>query len=91
MLCPSSHRSKLSDLKAHPFFYGIDWEKLRNGPAPFVPQLQSITDTSYFPTDDLNVDHHDEQMQGGVSGINQKDLAFVGYTFKRWDTIRNDL
>jgi hypothetical protein len=28
----------LSDLKAHPFFAGIDWDTLRSGPAPpFLP------------------------------------------------------
>lgn len=34
------------EIKAHPFFNGIDWEKLKTFDAPFRPQLASITDTS---------------------------------------------
>ncbi|CAG8474867.1 11277_t:CDS:2 [Racocetra fulgida] len=41
------------EIKSHPFFAGVDWETIRNIEAPFVPNLKSITDTSYFPTEDL--------------------------------------
>ena len=40
---------------ADPFvaLQGADWSSLRHIEPPFVPRLQSMTDTSYFPTDDL--------------------------------------
>lgn len=46
-------RNGADEIKAHPFFYGVDWTHIRNIEAPFVPVLNSITDTSYFPTEDL--------------------------------------
>ena len=96
LLCNAEQRIGAPHIKHHPFFYGIDWNNLRRGPAPFVPQLQSITDTSYFPVDELNHVPEDVQMDvqmGTDTFANNahKDLAFVGYTFKRWDTLRNDL
>lgn len=42
------------EIKAHPFFKGIDWVNIRKMQAPFIPALKSMTDTSYFPTEDLN-------------------------------------
>lgn len=68
--------------------------------APFVPQLKSITDTSYFPTEDLQgVPSQVVRENGGKAGMAHggmdtdpsKDLAFVGYTFKRWETIRDQI
>ncbi|CAG8437191.1 10667_t:CDS:10 [Ambispora gerdemannii] len=37
-----------SELKAHPFFDGINWENIRNQRAPFVPSPNDEQDTSYF-------------------------------------------
>lgn len=34
------------EIKAHPFFRGVDWDSLRSITAPFKPNLSSITDTS---------------------------------------------
>ena len=41
-------RPNAAAVKAHPFFAGIDWEHLRDQPAPFVPRPSDQTDTSYF-------------------------------------------
>lgn len=38
----------LEEFKEHPFFSGIDWDNLSNAQAPFVPRLNSDTDTRYF-------------------------------------------
>ncbi|KAI8063888.1 Serine/threonine-protein kinase orb6 [Gongronella butleri] len=85
-------RNGVQEIKAHPFFYGVNWENIRNEPSPHVPQLQSITDTSYFPTDELeNVPEAVDAattlgyMSMSDSVSTQKDLAFVGYTYKRFD------
>ncbi|CAO3685031.1 unnamed protein product [Umbelopsis ramanniana] len=82
-------RNGADEIKAHPFFYGVNWDKIRSLPAPHVPQLRSITDTSYFPTEDLEAvpDAVDAMNHTYGQGDNseQKDLAFVGYTFKRFD------
>ncbi|KAJ3052465.1 Serine/threonine-protein kinase [Rhizophlyctis rosea] len=102
LLCDGEHRLKAAEIRAHPFFRGLDWEALRRMRSPFVPQLKSITDTSYFPTEDLQgvpsqVVREDRNggkagmAHGGLDTDPSKDLAFVGYTFKRWETIRDQI
>lgn len=73
-------RLNVNQIKAHPFFFGADWNTLRQIEPPFVPRLQSITDTSYFPTDDLgNMPDHLEKVEGVGA---EKDLAFLGFVFR---------
>ena len=67
----------VDQIKAHPFFYGVNWDAIRQIEAPFIPRLRSITDTSYFPTDELE-QVPEEPVGGDASGAN-KDLAFLGY------------
>ncbi|KAG0023885.1 hypothetical protein BGZ81_007899 [Podila clonocystis] len=43
-----AQRPSPSELKAHPFFHGVDWENIRNQEAPFIPSPNDNTDTSYF-------------------------------------------
>ncbi|ORX94944.1 kinase-like protein [Basidiobolus meristosporus CBS 931.73] len=75
------------EIKAHPYFRGVNWENIRIMQAPFIPMLSSITDTSYFPIEELEQVPHQPEMSyhSSQEGFNQKDLAFVGYTFKRFD------
>jgi hypothetical protein len=64
-------------IKDHHFFYGVDWDTIRHIDAPFVPHLRSITDTSYFPTDEL--DQVPETATEVDSKARNKDLAFLGF------------
>jgi protein-serine/threonine kinase len=82
LITSPDRRLNVEQIKKHPFFYGVDWESIRQIDAPFVPRLRSITDTSYFPTDELE-QVPDEPAGADASGSN-KDLAFLGYTFKRF-------
>jgi len=80
------------ELKAHPFFAGVDFTALRRIRAPFEPHLTSDVDTAYFPTDELervSVDAVVEaQAQGGPPPEDTPDmtLPFLGYTFKRFES-----
>jgi serine/threonine protein kinase len=38
----------ISEIHAHPYFAEVDWTKLRENKAPFVPELDSDTDAGYF-------------------------------------------
>jgi protein-serine/threonine kinase len=81
LITSQDHRLPVEIIKTHPFFAGVDWDSIRQIGAPFVPHLRSITDTSYFPTDELeNVP--DQPVGADTSGA-QKDLAFVGYAVSR--------
>jgi len=78
-------RGGADEIKNHAFFNGVDWDTIRTLRAPHVPELNSITDTRYFPTDDLvNIpDYRDSAYNSSDS----KELAFVGYTYKRFDFV----
>jgi len=42
LICDSDHRlgSKgVQEIKSHPFFEGMQWDKLRNQPSPFIPDV----------------------------------------------------
>lgn len=75
------------EIKNHPFFAGVDWNTIRNIESPFIPHLRSLTDTSYFPTEDLN--DVPEQPTSSEPGSGSKDLAFLGYTFRRYEGTPN--
>ena len=85
------------EIKSHPFFRGVDWNTIRQVEAPYIPKLSSITDTRFFPTDELeNVPdspamaqaaRQREQMmkQGAANPSSKEDLPFIGYTYSRFD------
>lgn len=76
-------RNGAQEIKDHPFFAGVDWSTIRQIDAPFVPHLSSVTDTSYFPTEDYQ-DVPDVPV-GADTDVGAKDLAFLGYTFRRYE------
>lgn len=83
-------RHGADEIKAHPFFRGVDWSSIREFSAPFIPKLTSITDTSYFPTEELEqlpespIPPPERVSRSGPSDI-REELPFIGYTFSRFD------
>jgi protein-serine/threonine kinase len=88
LITSADRRLSIEQIKNHPFFYGVDWSAIRQIDAPFVPRLRSITDTSYFPVEDLDQAGTTDDTAGADASDSSKDLAFLGYTFKRF-TISN--
>lgn len=82
LITSPDRRLTVDQIKYHPFFYGVDWAAIRNIEAPFIPRLRSITDTSYFPTDELE-QVPDEPVGADTTGAN-KDLAFLGCVLLTW-------
>lgn len=101
-LCDSRNRiggpGGATEIKNHAFFRGVDWNSIRQIQAPFVPRLTSMTDTRFFPIDEL------EQMPespflnspdnngngangGGLLDDGLGDLPFIGYTYSRFDNL----
>jgi serine/threonine kinase 38 len=83
LICDAKHRLSFEQLKAHPFFNGIDWDNIRKGKAAIVPVLRSEEDTNYF-------DNFEEQPQQAAAAatteqMSEKKTSFIGYTFKRTD------
>ncbi|KAF8351434.1 kinase-like domain-containing protein [Amanita rubescens] len=81
LITPADRRLVVEQIKMHDFFYGVDWDSIRQIEAPFIPQLHSVTDTSYFPTEDLDQGPEETPAESSVAS---KDLPFLGYTFKRF-------
>jgi hypothetical protein len=75
----------VDSIKRHHFFYGVDWDAIRHIDAPFVPHLRSITDTSYFPIDE--VDQVPESATELDSNASTKDLAFLGFVIFQNDVV----
>lgn len=40
------------DIKAHPFFHGLSWDRLHLSRPPFVPDVKGRDDTKYFDDED---------------------------------------
>lgn len=56
LMCPAEQRLGLDgadQIKAHPFFAGVDWVSLRLSTSPLIPELSSPTDTRNFPEDEI--------------------------------------
>ncbi len=95
-----SQRYTSESIKTHSFFRGLDWDLLRTYRPPFVPELKSITDTSYFSLEDMTgvpqALSTTPMASAGEATMDlyrnpNKDLAFVGYTYKRWETLQHQL
>ncbi|PKA59001.1 Serine/threonine-protein kinase [Apostasia shenzhenica] len=93
LLCDVDHRigSQGSDqIKAHPWFKGIHWDKLYEIEAAFKPEVNNELDTQNF----LKFDELDPPPARTGSGpsrkilLTPKDLSFVGYTYKNFDAVK---
>ncbi|KAE8248879.1 hypothetical protein A4X13_0g5435 [Tilletia indica] len=82
-------RNGPGEIKEHAFFAGVDWSTIRAIDAPFIPHLKSVTDTSYFPVEDYQ--DIPEIPSGAETGVDSKDLAFLGYTFRRYEQNESSL
>ncbi|KAK7794730.1 hypothetical protein R5R35_009620 [Gryllus longicercus] len=90
-LCTSADKrlgKNASEVKAHPFFNAIDFEKgLRRQVAPYIPKIQYPTDTSNFDPVDP-----DRLRNSGSSGSDKSDEfldnkpyhGFFEFTFRRF-------
>ena len=50
-MCDAENRlgmNGVDEIKAHPFFRGLDWENLRNTKSPFLPEIKDDEDVSRF-------------------------------------------
>uniref|UniRef100_A0A2K5WJX6 Myotonin-protein kinase n=1 Tax=Macaca fascicularis TaxID=9541 RepID=A0A2K5WJX6_MACFA len=65
LLCPPETRlgrGGAGDFRTHPFFFGLDWDGLRDSMPPFTPDFEGATDTCNF---DLVEDGLTAMVSGG--------------------------
>ncbi|CAL0316850.1 unnamed protein product [Lupinus luteus] len=94
LLCNVSHRlgSKGADeIKAHPFFEGVEWNKLYQMEAAFIPEVKNELDTQNFE----KFEESDNQTKTAARTgpwrkmHSSKDLNFVGYTYKNFEIVND--
>jgi len=78
---PADRLSDPEKIKAHPFFKGIDWEKLKRKEAepPFKPQVKSADDDSQIAPEFTQDAIEDPTVPGQKTG--GKSIHFEGFTF----------
>jgi len=84
-LCDRNAQTRLQDaeiIKSHPFFVGIDWDKIarKETPPPFVPNVQSPEDVGNIDPDFLEeeIDNDDGETRG-----RNYSLSFFEFTYQK--------
>jgi len=81
----------VEEIKLHPFFKGIDWEKLRDGKGPFIAYLKSNiaelqTHLELENEEESDEDTDDPKIQISPSDKNKqrkkKNIRVIGFTYK---------
>ena len=72
----------MGEIKVHPFFIGINWKKIREQKAPFIPDVNFLSKLK-FDYDTSNFDKYDEdenwvwhQVDQSKPRINTKKVKF---------------
>ncbi|XP_057567402.1 myotonin-protein kinase isoform X3 [Hippopotamus amphibius kiboko] len=89
LLCPPEMRlgqNGAGDFQKHPFFFGLDWDSLRDSVPPFTPDFEGATDTCNF---DVVEDGLTAMVSGGGETLSDMQegmplgvhLPFVGYSY----------
>jgi protein-serine/threonine kinase len=85
-------RGGADEIKAHPFFRGVQWHTLRQvHPTPFAPTLESNIDIRNFPVDEIEQtpDHWSNPTAGQAESTPEANIPFIGYTYKRFDAFNS--
>lgn len=79
------------EITTHPYFIGINWNILRQYPAPFIPNLESDIDAGYFDDfeDELAKDKYKEvyerislvRKRDGKKEVEQMDFRAITFRF----------
>ncbi|KAJ6890450.1 hypothetical protein NC651_024070 [Populus alba x Populus x berolinensis] len=81
----------VDEIKAHPWFGGIEWDKLYQMKAAFIPEVNDELDTQNFE----KFEEADDQIQTSAKSgpwrkmLSSKDINFVGYTYKNFEIVND--
>ncbi|XWS31404.1 hypothetical protein CRYUN_Cryun23aG0072700 [Craigia yunnanensis] len=79
------------EIKDRPWFQGVDWDRIYQMEAAFIPEVNDELDTQNFE----NFDESENQSQTpSKSGpwrkmLSSKDINFVGYTYKSFEIVND--
>nr|KJB42302.1 hypothetical protein B456_007G147700 [Gossypium raimondii]KJB42304.1 hypothetical protein B456_007G147700 [Gossypium raimondii] len=94
LLCDVSHRlgSKgAGEIKEHPWFQGVDWDRIYEMEAAFIPEVNDELDTQNFEKFDESDDQCPRPSKSGPwrKMLSSKDVNFVGYTYKNFEIVND--
>ncbi|CAK7357372.1 unnamed protein product [Dovyalis caffra] len=80
------------EIKAHPWFKGIEWDRLYQIEAAFKPEVKNELDTQNFEKfEELGTSLQSSSKSGPWRKmLPSKDVNFVGYTYKNYEIVNND-
>ncbi|KAI4377804.1 hypothetical protein MLD38_015379 [Melastoma candidum] len=94
LLCDAEHRlgtRGAAQIKAHPWFKDVDWDRLYEIDAAFKPKVNGELDTQNFMKFDEVEATTSTRTGSGPSRktlLTPKDLSFVGYTYKNFEAVK---
>ncbi|KAJ8433370.1 hypothetical protein Cgig2_020450 [Carnegiea gigantea] len=80
------------EIKAHPWFKGIEWDKLYQREAAFIPEVNDELDTQNFEKfEETDKQPHPTNTKSGPwrKMLSSKDINFVGYTYKNFEIVND--
>ncbi|GAU43428.1 hypothetical protein TSUD_334910, partial [Trifolium subterraneum] len=94
LLCNVNQRlgsNGANEIKSHPFFEGVQWEKLYQMEAAFIPEVNDELDTQNFEKfEESDSQTHSSSRSGPWRKmLSSKDLNFVGYTYKNFEIVND--
>nr|CAD1836160.1 unnamed protein product [Ananas comosus var. bracteatus] len=80
------------EIKAHPWFKGIEWDRLYQMEAAFIPEVKDELDTQNFEKFEESEDQTQTSSKSGPwrKMLSSKDLNFVGYTYKNFEIVNDN-
>ncbi|KAK9068147.1 hypothetical protein SSX86_012258 [Deinandra increscens subsp. villosa] len=77
------------EIKAHPWFKGIEWEKLYQIKAAFIPEVNGELDTQNFEKFEEGENQISSSTKSGPwrKMLSSKDVNFMGYTYKNFEIV----
>ncbi|RZC80231.1 hypothetical protein C5167_042807 [Papaver somniferum] len=80
-----------NEIKAHPWFDGVEWDRLYQMEAAFIPEVNDELDTQNFE----KFEEAENQTQTSTKSgpwrkmLSSKDINFVGYTYKNFEIVND--
>lgn len=86
LLCDADNRlgaNGIEEIKNHPFFDPISWDKLQHSKAPYIPDVKAEDECSRFDNFEEEDPFHPSEADQKRNRKARKDINFVGYTYKK--------
>ncbi|XVE72910.1 hypothetical protein DITRI_Ditri11bG0076100 [Diplodiscus trichospermus] len=79
------------EIKDHPWFQGVDWDRIYQMDAAFIPEVNDELDTQNFEKFDESENQSQTAPKSGPwrKMLSSKDINFVGYTYKNFEIVND--